>query len=284
MTTLTMPPVRPASVLKFAVKAVAVSALLAWSLFPIVWNIMASLKSRAEIFSIPPTFLFSPDLGAYRSTLTPGPRSIYPPLTSSLTVALGTTILTLAIASLAAYAFARYRFPGRTVIFVGLLATRLLPPIAALVPLFAMMSSMGLIDTHLVLVLIYSALHVPFALWLLKAFIEAVPRELEESAKIEGCNTIQAFRQITLPLIAPGLASTAAFTFILSWNEFMFAFIFTTIRARTLPVKLSEVRGESIVMWQDMAAQATILMIPTFIFALYLQKHLVKGLTAGSVK
>ncbi|MEX2376370.1 MAG: carbohydrate ABC transporter permease [Dehalococcoidia bacterium] len=261
-----------------------IALLAAWSLFPIVWNIMTSFKSRSEIFSIPPTFLFIPNTEAWQQALTPGSRSVYPTLTNSLVVSVGTTVLTLVVSSLGAYAFARYKFRGKLVIFSSMLATRLLPPIAAVVPLFHMMRQAGLIDTYLVLILIYSALHAPFAIWLLKSFIESVPTELEESARVEGCNTIQAFRHVTLPLIVPGLASTAAFVFILAWNEFMYAFLFTTMNVRTLPVKLSEVRGESIVAWQDMAAQSTILMIPTFILALYLQKYLVKGLTQGSVK
>lgn len=270
--------------LRRTLKYLFITFLVIWSLFPIVWNIMSSLKTRADIFSIPPTFFFLPNFEAWAQALTPGPRSVYPTLTNSLIVAIGTTVLTIIVGGLGAYAFARYKFPGRTPIFVTLLATRLLPPIAAVVPLFLIMQRAGLVDTHLVLILIYSSLHVPFAMWLLKAFIEAVPVELEESARVEGCTVVSALRRITFPLVVPGISATAAFVFILSWNEFMFAFLFTTLNARTLPVKLAEVRGESVVFWQDMAAQATVLMIPTFILALYLQKYLVKGLTQGSVK
>lgn len=271
-------------VLIFSSKACFITFLVAWSLTPILWNILTSFKSRTDIFSIPPTFLFTPNLDGWMTALTRGGRSVYPTLSNSLIVAVGTTGLTLIIACLGAYAFARYRFRGRTPIFAVLLATRLLPPIAAVVPLYILMSDIGLIDTQLVLILIYSALHVPFAIWLLKSFIEAVPRELEESAKVEGCNAVQALRRVTFPLVMPGVAATGAFVFILAWNEFMFAFLFTAFNARTLPVKISEVRGESIVYWQDMAAQTTILMIPTLLLALYLQKYLVKGLTSGSMK
>lgn len=264
-------------------KGMLLITLLAWSLSPIIWNIMTSLKTRSEIFSVPPTFIFLPNLDGYGKALTPGSSSIYPTLTNSLIVSFGAMIVTLAIGSLAAYALARYKFRGKLPIFALLLATRLLPPIAAVVPLFMLMQSINLIDTYIVLILIYSALNVPFAMWLLKAFAEAVPQDLEASARVEGCNTFQAFMKITLPLMATGLAATAAFVFILSWNEFMFAFLFTTIKARTLPVRIAEVRGESIIAWQDMAAQSTLLMIPAFLLALFLQRYLVRGLTQGSM-
>ena len=164
------------------------------------------------------------------------------------------------------------------------LATRLLPPISAVVPLFMVMNSLRLIDTYWVLLLIYTALNVPFSTWLLKSFIDAVPKDLEESAQVEGCSTIQALWHVILPSVAPGLAATAVFVFVLSWNEFMFAFIFTSIDVRTMPVLLAEARGEGQFLWQDMAAQSTILMIPALLLGLYLQRYLVKGLTAGAIK
>lgn len=265
-------------------RIIFLSVLVVWSLFPIVWNILTSLKSRRDIFSDPPTFLFALDFTGYSTSLSTGSGSVYPALTNSLAVATGTTIMCLVFGTLGAFAFARYKFVGRIPMLVGIMASRLLPPIAAVVPLFIMFNGLGWLDTYRVLILIYSAMHVPLAIWLLKGFVETIPRELEESAAMEGCNTLQLMRHITMPLLAPGLATTAAFVFVVSWNEFMFAFMFTATNARTLPVQLTEIQGESIFLWQQMAAQSTLLMIPPFILALYLQKYLVKGLTSGAVK
>ena len=265
-------------------RSLMVVVLIVWSLVPIVWNVMTSLKSRPDIFSVPPTFIFTPDLTGYRQSLGSGTYSVYPALRNSIIISIGTTLLVLVVASLCAYALARFRFKGRKAILYGLLAKRLVPPISGLVPLYMMMFSLRLLDTHLALILIYTALGIPFAVWLLKAFIEAVPQELEQAALVDGCGPMRAFLRITFPLAAPGLAATAAFTFILAWNEFMFAFMFTSTRARPLTVQLGDVRGEEQVLWQLMSAQPTILLIPTIVLGLFLQRYLVKGLTTGALK
>lgn len=266
------------------IRIVFLTVLVVWSLFPIVWNVLTSLKSRRDIFSDPPTFLFPLDFTGYSTSLTTGAGSVYPSLINSLAVSVGTTVVCVVIGVLGSFAFARYRFRGRIGLLIGIMASRLLPPIAAVVPLYMLFNGLGWLDTYRSLILIYSAMHVPLAIWLLKGFVETIPRELEEAAAMEGCNVLQLMRHITFPLLAPGIATTAAFVFVVSWNEFMFAFMFTATNARTLPVQLTEIQGESIFLWQQMAAQSTILMIPPFILALYLQKYLVKGLTSGAVK
>lgn len=167
---------------------------------------------------------------------------------------------------------------------LGLVATRLLPPISAVVPLYLLASDLDLIDTRTILIVIYSALNIPFATWLLKSYIDAVPRELEESAFLDGCGSLRAIQRITVPLIAPGLVATGIFVFILAWNEFMFAYMFTTVNARTMPVVLAEARGGEQILWQMLTAQATVLIVPAVIAGVFLQKYLVRGLTAGAVK
>jgi multiple sugar transport system permease protein len=166
-----------------------------------------------------------------------------------------------------------------------MLFSRLLPPITAVIPLFFMMKTMRLIDSRLGLMLIYAALNTPFGVWLMKAFIDGIPRELEESAVVDGCSTIGAYLRITLPLAAPGLAATSIFLFVLGWNEFMFAFIFTSVKARPMTVLLAQATlGEYQIYWTDMAAMATVQVLPILIFSLIVQKHLVRGLTAGALK
>lgn len=277
----------PITLRRFATRLLQYGALLLWSLFaliPIVWIISTSLKDRVDIFTVPPKFFFNPSFEAYKKFLLPGPDSILRILSNSAIVALGTVILTLLLSSLAAYAFSRYRFRGRQGLLFFMMATRLLPPITAVIPLFLMMNDLGFIDTRRVLIIIYTALNIPFATWMMKSFFDAVPKELEESARIDGCSSLGALLRITVPLAAPGFAATSIFIFILAWNEFLFAFIFTSVEARTVPVIIPETVGEFQIFWQDMATLATLLMIPTIGFAIFAQRHLVKGLTTGALK
>jgi multiple sugar transport system permease protein len=258
--------------------------LIVWSLTPIFWNVLTSLKQRTDIFARPPRVFFKPTLEYYGNALGPGGSSVYKNMRNSLIAAFGTTALTIVVSSLAAYAFSRYRFRGRRSMMLAVLATRLLPPICAIIPLYMVMSDLNLLDTHLVLILIYSALSVPFSIWLLKSFIDAVPRELEESALVEGCTPVSALWRVTLPLAAPGMVAAAVFIFVLSWNEFIFAFMFTSVDARTMPVLMAESRGDDQFFWQDMASQATLLMLPVLALGIYLQRYMIKGMTTGAIK
>lgn len=277
----------PTPIRRLSERILQYGTLAFWSIFalvPIVWIVSTSLKNRVDIFTLPPKFFFRPSFVAYKKFLTPGPDSILRILANSTIVAVGTVILTLLLASLAAYAFSRYRFRGRQELLFFVMATRLLPPITAVIPLFLMMNELGLIDTRRVLIIIYTALNIPFATWMMKSFFDAVPKELEEAARIDGCSSLGALTRITVPLAAPGFAATSIFIFILAWNEFLFAFIFTSVDARTVPVIIPETVGEFQIYWQDMATLATLLMIPTIGFAIFAQRHLVRGLTTGALK
>jgi len=258
--------------------------LFIWSLFPIYWNIVTSIKVRADIFSSSPTFLFVPTFEYWQKALTPGSNSVYQFFYNSIVVAIGTTALTLIVATMAAFAFSRYKFRFRGSLLFLILATRLLPPISALIPIFLLVNAFGLIDTKLILILIVSTLNIPFSIWLLKTFFDSIPNELYEVSLVDGCTIFQSIRHIILPLVAPGLATTATFVFVQAWNEFTFAFVFTSTQARTLPVVIAQARGDDIFLWQDMATRTSILMIPALLIGLYLQKHLVSGLTTGSIK
>jgi multiple sugar transport system permease protein len=263
-------------------RAVVVGLLVLWSLGPIVWIVLTSLKTRAEIIAFPPSFIFEPNLDGYRRALSQ--TGILPQLENTIVVAAGSTLLSLALGVLAAYAFSRYRFRLRSPLMVGLLATRLFPPIAAVVPLFIAANTFNLVDTREVLIIIYTALNVPFAVWLLKSYIDSVPREIEEAAIVDGCSTLGVIRRVTLPLMTPGLLATGVFVFVLAWNEFMFAFMFTSVQARTVPVILAQARGDEIVFWQDLAAQATLLILPAVLLGILMQRYLVRGLSGGAVK
>lgn len=258
--------------------------LLVWSSFPIYWNAMTSIKTRNDIFSMVPKFLFTPDWSAMKTAFTPGSSSVYKYLSNSLIVSLGSTILTLGMAIMAAYSLSKKRFKYNGIIWIVVLATRLLPPISTIVPLFLMASKFKLVDTYVLLICINVALNLPFSIWLLKSFFDSIPTEIQEAATVDGCTGFQAVLHIILPLAAPGIATAATFVFIQAWNEFTFAFIFSSSRVTTLPILIAQARGDDIFLWQDMAARTTIQMIPALLLGLYLQKHLVGGLTTGSIK
>lgn len=263
---------------------VVVAFLVVWSAFPIYWNMLTSVKSRSEIFSFAPRFLVLPNWSAYGTALVPGTHSIYRYLSNSAIIALGATSVTLVLSTMAAYSFSRNRFRLQGVLWLLILATRLLPPISTIVPLFLMASKLKLVDTHIFLICINVALNIPFSIWLLKSFFDSVPVEIQEASIVDGCTTFQSVWHIMIPLVAPGIATAATFVFVQVWNEFTFAFIFSATKARTLPVLIAEAQGEDVFLWQDMAARTTIQMIPVLAMGLYLQKHLVGGLTAGAVK
>ncbi len=261
-----------------------IGVLLVWSLFPIYWNILTSVKTRSEIFSFTPKFLVKPDWSAYASALSPKSNSVYNEMKNSVIIAFGATFITLLISLMAAYSFSRMKFKISGALWILILATRLLPPISTIIPLFLLGSSMRLIDTHVFLICIDVALNTPFCIWLLKSFFDSVPFEIQEASVVDGCSTFQSVWYILMPLVAPGIATAATFVFVQVWNEFTFAYIFSVINSRTLPVLIAEAQGEDVFLWQDMAARTTLQMIPVLLLALYLQKHLVGGLTAGSVK
>lgn len=270
--------------IKRETSTIAAVVLMAVFLFPVFWVILTSVKNRNDIFTWPPVFVFQPTFESYSKFLSNGSNSILQQLVNSLVISLGSVCTTLLCSGLAAYSFSRFRFRFRYGLLLSVLATRLLPPVTALVPIFLSYNRLGLIDTKVGLMVIYTALNIPFSIWMLKSYIDSVPAELEESAQIDGCTRMQGLRYVLLPLAMPGIVAVAIFVFRVSWNEFMFAFIFTSTNARTMPIRIAETVGELQIFWTDMAALTVILMIPALVFSFFMQKNLVKGLTAGALK
>ena len=267
-----------------AARLLLLALLLVFSVAPIAWLVLTSFKSRVDVLASPPRFLFTPQVESYARLLLHQGSTILGNLQNSIVVAMATTVVVVLLSTLAAFAFSRYEFRGRHALFLGLLATRLLPPITTVIPLFLLWNQWKLVDTHLGLILIYSGLNAPLAVWMIKAFLDGVPVELEQAAMIDGCSRPGALRRVTLPLAAPGLAATAVFVFVLAWNEFMFAFIFTSVHAKTMPVIIAQGLGELQVEWTDIATLGTVVMLPTVVLTFLAQKHLVQGLTAGALK
>ncbi|MEV4757958.1 carbohydrate ABC transporter permease [Micromonospora sp. NPDC049559] len=261
----------------------------AFAVFPVFWMISTSVKPNREIFSATPRPLPAhPTLEHYRDVLAgeliPGvgfPRF----LANSALVAGATVLLSGLIALLAATAVARYRFRLRTSFLVMLLVVQMIPLEALVIPLFLMIRRLGLYNTLPSLILVYLGFSLPFAVWMLRGFVAAVPKDLEEAAAIDGANRFQVFWRILLPLVAPGLVATSIFSFITAWNELIFALTFISTENRyTAPVALTFFFGRDDTAWGAVMAASTLLTLPVMIFFVVVQRRMVTGLTAGAVK
>jgi multiple sugar transport system permease protein len=267
-----------------ALKWLTILVIAIWSLAPIAFVVVSSLKPPGDIFAYPPKWLFTPTLQNYVDLwLEFG--EFFQTLANSIIVAAGATVFTTAVGFMAGYVYSRYS--GRLIAASALymIAIRLLPPIVVTLPLFPIVSWLRLSDTHIVLILLYSAFWVSLVTVILKTFIDEIPRELDEAAEIDGASQWQILMRVILPLTAQGLAAGAIFVFIFAWNEFLFALIFTTSQAKTAPLVLSEVMdaiyGTS---WGVLFAGVTIQLLPVLLLVVLANRLIVAGLTAGSVK
>ena len=261
-----------------------VALALAWSIIPIALVVLASFKEAKEIFATPPSLLFTPTLDNYRALWAARPD--FPRvLFSSLIITTAATGLTVAVSAAAGYVYARHHDRLLQLSAFFMLAMRMLPPIIITIPLFPAVNALGLNDTHLLLVLLYAAFYVSIATWIMRAFIGALPRDLEEAAFVDGASLAQVLLRIILPLAAQGMAAAAIFVLVFAWNEFVFALIFTTTAAKTAPVAIAEMLGTvEGVQWGAIFAAATLQLLPVLVAVLLLQRFLVAGLTAGGVK
>lgn len=273
---------RPA--LGSTLKALAVLGFVLWSLAPIAFIVSGSFKLNRDIFAYPPRFFFRPVLDNYAALFAEWPAFLLS-LRSSLVVAGGATLLTLLVCLLAGYAYSRYRGRALSASLFFLLLIRMLPPIVITVPLFPVVNRLGLNDTHLLLVLLYTAFYVSLGTLIVRTFVDQVPRELDEAAAIDGATPLQVIRAVIAPLVAPGLVAVGIFTFVFAWNEFTFAFIFSSTRARTGPLMISEMLGAiDGIRWGVLFAAVTLQVVPVVAFVALLQRYIITGLTAGSVK
>ncbi|MGZ5436616.1 MAG: carbohydrate ABC transporter permease [Pyrinomonadaceae bacterium] len=265
--------------------AVLLMALLL-TLAPVYWMITISFKREVDQFALPPKwFVFTPTLEHYADAFIN--RSFGQYLFNSLFIAVASTICALVIGTLAAYALARFRLPWNLdrKLALWILSTRMFPAIVTAVPLFLIMRAVWLVNTRLSLIIVYTGLNLPFVVWMMRGFFAEVPRDLEEAAMVDGDSRMGAFWRVVLPLVAPGLAATAVFCLIVSWNEFLFALVLTqTDDAMTLPVGIAGRVTQYGIKWGAMSAAAVVAMVPILVFALSVQRYLVRGLSLGAVK
>lgn len=270
------------SVLRYGVIGIASLAALA----PVYWMLTISLKREVDQFAVPPLwFSFTSTLAHYRDAFFNRAFGQY--LITSAIVAVSSTICALIIGTMAAYALARFKMPGRLdrKLSLWILSTRMFPPIVTAVPLFLLMGDLGLLNTRASLIILYTGFNLPFVVWMMRGFFIEVPRELEEAAMVDGDSRLGALRRVLLPLVAPGLAATAVFCLIISWNEFLFALVLTqTDAAMTLPVGIAGRVTQYEIKWGVMSAAGVVAMVPILLFALAVQRYLVRGLSLGAVK
>lgn len=264
--------------------ALAVLALMVLILAPFYWIFTSSIKEPQEIIARKPTLLpQSFTLQHYDKLLNRSPFPTY--LRNSLIVALGTMIITVVLATLAAYGLYRLRFPGRQMLFRVILVTYAFPGVLLLVPMYDMMSRLGLVDRLLALVIVDVTLAAPFAVWMLQAFFRTIPQELEEAAALDGATRLGIIVRILLPLAAPGVAAIAIFAFITSWTEYIFSSILIVSEAnRTVPVGLAGIIGQYQVDWGLLLAGATATALPVLVLFGLVGRNFVEGLTAGAVR
>ena len=285
------------------------------SMMPLVWIFMTSFKSPPDSISYPPRLVFTPTLEGYcnlfttRTRQTPeyikalgepattcdaitrsrnmviaGPSNYWPRFQNSMVIAFGSTFLAVLLGTLAAYGFSRFRVPLADDLLFFILSTRMMPPIAVAIPIYLMYRELGLSDTALGMVLLYTAVNVSLAVWLLKGFMDEIPREYEEAAMIDGYTRLQAFWKVVLPQATTGIAATAIFCLIFAWNEYAFAVLLTSGEAQTAPPFIPTIIGEGGMDWPAVGAGTTIFLVSILVFTVLLRKQLLRGITFGAVR
>ena len=251
------------------------------SVFPIYWMLATSLKTRADVFAYPPQWLFHPTLDNYQQALTAG--HFFQSLLNSLVIATLSTAIAVILGSAAAYSMARFKVGGRF-LPLWVLSTRMFPPIVIVVPVFLLLSNIGLVDTYPGLIAVYVTVGLPFVIWLMRGFFLEIPPALEEAAWIDGCDRLRAMVRVVLPLTTPGLAVTSIFVFMSTWNEFLLASVLTGPVTRTAPIAAAQFSTEYSIEWGPLMAAGILCLAPMVIAGLLVQPYIVRGLTLGAVK
>jgi multiple sugar transport system permease protein len=309
--------VTPGAKAGLLVRLIVALAIAAIMLIPVLWMTMTAIKSRPDAVAAPPKVLFSPSLDGFiglftnrsqisaaelptyqqRTDLTfwerqalvrgmkiLGPSQFVARLKNSLIISFTSTVLAVTLGLLAAYAFSRYEIPGKGDLLFFILSTRMLPAVVVTIPVFLMYRAVGLYDTHIGMILLYTAFNLSFSVWLLKGFIDEIPKEYEEAALVDGYSRLQAFRKIVLPQAVTGIAATAVFCLIFAWNEYAFALMLTGDRARTAPPSIPSMLGVGGIEWGSIAAGSLLFLIPVVVVTFALRRYLLRGVTFGAIR
>ena len=285
------------------------------SMLPLIWIFLTGIKSPPDSIAYPPKLVFEPSMEGYcnlfttrsrqteeyiaslppatgvcdaiareRNMVVAGPSNYIPRFLNSLIIAFGSTALSIVLGVTAAYAFSRFKVPAKDDLLFFILSTRMMPPIAVAIPIYLMYRDVGLSDTRLGMILLYTAVNVSLAVWLLKGFIDEIPREYEEAALVDGYTRLQAFFKVVLPQATTGIVATAIFCLIFAWNEYAFAVLLTSGEAQTAPPFIPIIIGEGGQDWPAVAAGSTLFLLPILVFTVLLRKHLLRGITFGALR
>ncbi len=254
-------------------------------LFPVLWMLETALKEQRDIYTVPAKVLdFHVTLDHFRDVFKSG-SPVVAGFRNSVIVATVSTLIATGLGVPAAYAYSRFPIKAKKDQLFFILSTRFMPPVVVVIPIFLMYRDLNLIDSRTGLILIYAAFNLPFTIWMMKGFVDEVPGEYEDAAMLDGYSRPEAFWRVTLPLLVPGIAATAVFALIFSWNEFAFAvFLTTSDSSRTAPPAIAGLIGGSTIDWGLVAASAMVFAVPVLAFAFLVRKHLVAGVTLGAVR
>lgn len=263
--------------------AVGLLIVLVFALFPFYWMVTSSLKTQTDLLASPPMWLFTPTLANYRDIF--ADTVVTTAVLNSLIVASSTTALSVLLGAPAAYALARFEFRGKADLWFWFISNRMISPIVLALPVYILSRQIGLLNTRLILVLIYLTFTLPIAVWICTDQFRSIPRDLEQSARLEGATQFDVFWRIYLPLGMPGVAVSAIFAFIFSWNELLYALVLITRQGlKTAPVVATNFMSGYELPWGKIMATGTIIVLPVTIFALLVSRHMVRGLTMGATK
>jgi multiple sugar transport system permease protein len=297
------------------IAGVVVAAYAIITILPLLWIFLTGFKTPTDSISYPPKIFSEPSVEGYvnlfttrtrqtpeflsslpppqtwyeqlvrsRSMVIAGPSKVVPRFLNSIVIGFGSTFLAVCLGTIAAYAFSRFRVPFADDLLFFILSTRMMPPIAVAIPIYLMFRNLGLTDTKLGMILLYTAVNVSLAVWLLKGFIDEIPREYEEAAMVDGYTRLQAFFKVVLPQATTGIAATAIFCLIFAWNEYAFAVLLTSGDAQTMPPFIPFIIGEGGQDWPAVAAATTLFFLPILLFTIVLRRHLLRGITFGAVR
>jgi len=266
----------------------SVATYLLWTLFPVYWMLSATVKTRSELLTTPPQWVpTSFEFGNFTALFAQRPEFVRYIL-NSVVVSVAATALAVTLGVMATYGFVRYDFPydlGRFHLPLLILASRFLPPIVTVIPIYVVFVEVGIVNTHLALILAYTAFNFPFIVWLMKGFFEELPESVIQAAILDGHTEIGAFFKIVLPMVKPGIVAAVLFALMGSWNELLFAVILTSnIQAQTLPVGLATFQTQYFVEWELLTVASTIAMAPVVLFAFVVRDHLLRGFTMGAIE
>jgi multiple sugar transport system permease protein len=262
-------------------RGIAIALVVLVFFGPIVWILATAFKEPRDVYAL--KILFTPTLENIRAAFDT-PFFVGERTWNSIVVTMSTLLLSLPIATAAAYAFSRFRFPGGNVWSLGVLATQFIPPVIVIIPLFVAFRHANLLDTKLALVIANMSFVVPYAIWMIKGFIDSIPLDMEEAAQIDGASRLRAIWDVVVPMALPGIATAAIFCFVVSWNEFFYALVLSRQDATTLQVGLMSARTERGDAWEIMAAMGLIIILPMLVLSRFVQKYFAKGLISGSVR